>query len=124
MKTQANKRYLYLRKAIKKLVDMFKPLCETLILVAHIKDKQIDKNGTNMTEYSVDLAGKTGLIICGEADAIGMVYRDKNKTYITFEGGDDTIREARPIHLRGKRFEVASSDKEGNLTVDMSKIFI
>lgn len=116
--------WTYMRKAIRTLVDMFKPLCETLILVSHIKDKQINKDGVEMTEYSVNLAGKTGDIICGEADAVGMVYRSKNKTYITFEGGDDTIREARPIHLRGKRFEVASSDKEGNLTVDMSKIFI
>lgn len=33
--------YLYLRQAIRKMIDMFKPLCETLILVAHVKDKQI-----------------------------------------------------------------------------------
>lgn len=106
------------------LVNMFKPLCETLILVAHVKDKQIQKNSQEMTEYSLNLAGKVGDILCGEADAVGMVYREKNKTYITFEGGDNTVREARPIHLRGKKFEVASSDENGNLTVDMSKIFI
>ena len=106
------------------LVNMFKPLCETLILVAHVKDKQIQKNSQEMTEYSLNLAGKVGDILCGEADAVGMVYRDKNKTYITFEGCDNTVREARPIHLRGKKFEVASSDEAGNLNVDMSKIFI
>lgn len=116
--------YLYLRNAIKSLINMFKPLCETLILVAHVKDKQIQKNGQEMTEFSVNLAGKTGDIICGEADAVGMVYREKNKTFITFEGGGDTIREARPIHLRGKKFEVAVSDESGNLKIDMSKIFI
>ena len=116
--------YLYLRQAIMNLVNMFKPLCETLILVAHVKDKQIQKNSQEMTEYSLNLAGKVGDILCGEADAVGMVYRDKNKTYITFEGGDNTVREARPIHLRGKKFEVASSDEAGNLNVDMSKIFI
>lgn len=33
--------YLYTRQALRKLIDMFKPLCETLVLITHIKDKQI-----------------------------------------------------------------------------------
>ena len=33
--------YLYMRKAMRQLIDMFKPLCESLILVTHVKDKQI-----------------------------------------------------------------------------------
>lgn len=116
--------YLYLRQAVKQIVDMFKPLCETLILITHVKDKTITRNNVEMSEMSIDLAGKLADIICGEADAIGLVYRDKNKTYISFEGGDNVIREARPRHLRGKKFEVISSDEDDNLTVDMSKIFI
>lgn len=103
---------------------MFKPLCETLILVAHVKEKQIRKDSEEMSEMSVDLAGKVGDIICGEADAIGYIYREKNKTFISFEGGDNTIKEARSAHLRGKKIEVASSDEENNVTVDMSKVFI
>lgn len=116
--------YLYLRKAVRELVDMFKPYCDTLILVAHVKDKQIKVNGEEMSEMAVDLAGKLGDIICGEADAIGYIYREKNKTFISFEGGDSTIREARPLHLRGKKIEVAHSDEENNVIVDMSKVFI
>lgn len=116
--------YLYLRQALRKMIDMFKPLCETLILVAHVKEKQIKKDSEEMFEMSVDLAGKLGDIICGEADAIGYIYREKNKTFISFEGGDNTIKEARSAHLRGKKIEVASSDEENNVTVDMSKIFI
>lgn len=116
--------YLYLRQAVRKLVDMFKPLCETLILVAHVKDRQIKKDGEEMSEMSVDLAGKLGDIICGEADAIGYIYREKNKTFVSFEGGDSTIREARPLHLRGKKILVAESDSENNVHVTMDKIFI
>lgn len=33
--------YLYMRNAVKEMVNMFKPLCDTLILVCHVKDKQI-----------------------------------------------------------------------------------
>lgn len=115
--------YLHLRNAIKKMVNIFKPLCETLILVAHVKDKQIRVDGEEMSEMSVDLAGKTGDIICGEADAIGYIYRDGNKTMMSFEGGDNTIREARPLHLRGKRFCVIESDVDNNLTFNLTQIF-
>lgn len=116
--------YTYLRKAVREMIDMFKPFCETLILVAHVKDKQIRKDGQEMSEMSVDLAGKLGDIICGEADAIGYIYRDGKNTVMSFEGGDSTIKEARPLHLRGRKFIVATSDENNNVTVDMSKIFI
>jgi len=48
--------WLYVRKAVRKLVELFVPYCETLILVAHVKDKQIRKDGEEMSEMSVDLA--------------------------------------------------------------------
>ena len=116
--------YLYMRNALKEMIHMFQPLCDTLILVCHVKDKQIKKNDEETTEMAVDLAGKTGDIICGEADAIGYVSRQGNKTLLTFKGGDNNIKGSRPLHLREKIFEVAESDDQGNLKVDMSKIFI
>ena len=115
--------YLYLRQALKEMVNMFKPLCDTLILVCHVKDKQIKKNDEETTEMAVDLAGKTGDIICGEADAIGYVSRQDKKTILSFKGGDNNIRGSRPLHLREKAFIVAESDDDGNLKVDMSEIF-
>ena len=115
--------YLYLRQALKEMVNMFKPLCDTLILVCHVKDKQIKKNDEETSEMAVDLAGKTGDIICGEADAIGYVSRQDNKTILSFKGGDNNIRGSRPLHLREKAFVVAESDDDGNLKVDMSEIF-
>ena len=116
--------YLYTRKALKEIIHMFQPYCETLILVCHVKDKQIQMNGAESTELVVDLAGKMGDIICGEADAVGFIYREGNKTIISFEGGAGHIREARPLHLRGQKFVVGESDENNNLKMDMSKIFI
>lgn len=116
--------YMYTRKAIRYLIDMFKPLCETLILVTHIKDKQIRVNNEEMSEMSIDLAGKLSDIVCGEADAIGMLYRQGNKTFLSFEGGDNTLREARCPHLRGKKILVAESNDNNEVKFDASQIFI
>ena len=116
--------WLYMRNALKEMINMFCPLCDTLILVCHVKDKQIKKNDEETTEMVVDLAGKTGDIICGEADAIGYISRQGNKTLLSFKGGDNLIRGSRPLHLREKTFVVAESDDNGNLKVDMSEIFL
>jgi hypothetical protein len=116
--------YMYLRQAVRKVIDMFKSLCDTFILVAHVKEKMINKDGEELSEMSIDLTGKLGDILCGEADAIGYVYRKKNETVISFEGGENTIREARASHLRGKKITVATSDDNNNITVDMTKIFL
>lgn len=116
--------WLYMRNAMRHLIDMFKPLCETLILVCHVKDKQIKKNGEEMSEMAVDLAGKTGDIVCGEADAVGYLYRDGRKTFLSFEGGDNTIREARSAHLRGKKLCVAESNEANEVTFNTTEVFV
>ena len=116
--------YMYLRQAIRKIVDMFRSLCETLILITHTKDKMINFEGTEINEIAIDLAGKIGDILCGEADAIGYVYRKKNETIISFEGGEGTVREARAEHLRGKKIVVAESDENNNITFHMDRIFL
>lgn len=103
---------------------MFRSLCETCILVAHVKEKMINVEGEEMSEMTLDLTGKLGDILCGEADAIGYVYRKKNETIISFEGGMNSIREARPIHLRGKKIVIGESDKNNNLTFHWDKIFL
>ena len=116
--------YLYLRQAVKKVIDMFRGLCETLILVAHTKDKQINFEGQEVNEMTLDLTGRLGDILCGEADAIGYVYRKKNETIISFEGGENSVREARPTHLRGQKIVIAESDENNNLTFHWDKIFL
>lgn len=116
--------YMYLRQAVRKVIDMFRGLCETFILITHTKDRQINFEGTEVNEIAIDLAGKLGDILCGEADAIGYVYRKKNETIISFEGGEGTVREARANHLRGKKIVVAESDVDNNITFHMDRIFL
>ena len=116
--------YMYLRQAVRKVVDMFRNLCDNFILIGHTKDKMINKEGEELTEMALDLVGKLGDIICGEADAVGYIYRKKNETIISFEGGDNTVREARAPHLRGKKIVIADSDDNNNVTVYWDRIYL
>ena len=116
--------YMYLRQAVRKVIDMFRELCDNFILVGHTKDKIINKDGEELSEMALDLVGKLGDIVCGEADAVGYVYRKKNETIISFEGGDNTIREARAPHLRGKKIIIADSDENNNVTVHWDRIYL
>ena len=103
---------------------MFRELAENFILIGHTKDKMIDKDGEELTEMALDLVGKLGDIVCGEADAVGYVYRKKNDTIISFEGGDNTVIEARAPHLRGNKIIIANSDENNNVTVNWNKIYL
>ena len=116
--------YMYLRQAVRKVIDMFRELCDNFILVGHTKDKIINKDGEELSEMALDLVGKLGDIVCGEADAVGYVYRKKNETIISFEGGDNTIREARAPHIRGKKIVIADSDENNNVTVHWDRIYL
>lgn len=115
--------YMYLQQAVRKVIDMFRDLCDNFILIGHLRDKMINKEGEELSEMSLDLVGKLANIICGEADAVGYVYRKKNETHISFEGGDNSVREARAPHLRGKNIVIAESDDNNNIKVYWDKIF-
>lgn len=116
--------YMYLQQAVRKVIDMFRDLCDNFILIGHLKDKMINKEGEELSEMSLDLVGKLANIICGEADAVGYVYRKKNETHISFEGGDNSVREARAPHLRGKNIVIAESDENSNIKVYWDKIYL
>lgn len=115
--------YMYIRDAFKYVVDLFTPLCDTLILTAHCAEKMIEKDGKEMYEMELDLSGKLKRIISAKADAIGYVYRKKNQTFINFNGGDDLIIEARSEHLANKEF-ILTEKIDGKMVNYWNQIFI
>jgi hypothetical protein len=115
--------YFYIRQAVRKVIDMFKELCDEFILVGHVKDVQIDNNGEELSEMALDLVGKLSAIICGEADAVGLVYRKGNETHISFKGGDGSIKEARAPHLRGQDIVIAKGNDDGSITTYWDKVY-
>ena len=115
--------YFYIRQAVRKVIDMFRELCDEFILVGHVKDVQIEQNGEELSEMALDLVGKLSSIICGESDAVGYMYRKKNETHISFVGGDGTIKEARAPHLRGQDIIIATGNEDGTITTNWNKIY-
>ena len=116
--------YLYTRAAFFKMVKPLEQFCEGLILVGHVKEKDITKKGESFTEKSINLTGKTKDILCAWCDSIGLIYREDNKTIIDFAPSDSLIVGSRQQHLIGQKIVVAESDENHKLTVDWSKVFI
>ena len=115
---------MYTRQAFLKMVKPFENYCDTLIMIGHVKEKDLTKNGQDVTEQSINLTGKTKDILCAWADTIGLVYREDNKTIINFCPSDALVVGARQKHLIGKKLVVAESDDDHNLTVNWSSIFV
>lgn len=116
--------YKYLRDAVKKVIDMFKDLCDEFILIGHVKDSITDKDGEEVNAKEIDLVGKLGKIICGMADAVGYVYRKDNETHISFKsGGDGTIMEARARHIAGRDIVIATGAVDGTLTTYWDRVY-
>ena len=105
--------YLYLRMAYKEWIDKLNKLADHIILVGHLKDKMLEKKGKEVAVKDLDLTGKIKQITCANADAIGYIFREGDKTMISFNSMDDITAGSRCDHLKGQEMEL-----------DWSKIFI
>jgi|TARA_B100000963_G_scaffold350031_1_gene359753 hypothetical protein len=94
--------YLYLRIAYKKWIDRLNKLADHIILVGHLKDKMLEKKGKEVASKDLDLTGKIKSITCANADAIGYIYREDDKTMISFNSLDDVTAGSRCDHLKGQ----------------------
>lgn len=116
--------YLYLREAFFKVLDYIDTLAENIILSGHLKDKAVNDSGEMVMAANIDLTGKIKSLICANADAVGYLFRDGNKTILSFESNDEVTCGARPLHLRNQAIVLGESDKDGNLTAHWDKIYV
>lgn len=116
--------YLYLRRAYMKVMDAIDKAFPRVIYLGHLKDSSLSKEGREVAVKDIDLSGKLKNIVCANTDAIGYVYRDENRTVISFETDENIISGARPIHLRNKQITILESDENENLTSHWDKIYI
>lgn len=117
--------YRWSRLALSTIISEIEALCDTLIILGHVKEKFVEKDGKESTARALDLTGKSASILCSQVDAIGYLYRnDDNDTVINFAASESLQCGSRCEHLKGKEIVVAKNDNEGNLKVNWSNIFI
>ena len=102
--------YLYLRMAYKKWIENLNKLADHIILVGHLKDKMLEKKGKEVAVKDLDLTGKIKQITCANADAVGYIYREDDKTMISFDSMDDVTAGSRCAHLKGKTMPLIWSE--------------
>ena len=115
--------YPYLREAFSKVIDYIKTLAPHVILVGHVKDTVIDKNGTDVNALELDLTGKIKRITCANSDAIGYLYRKGSQNILSFKTTDDVACGARPTHLTNKELIISEMTDKG-LVTHWDKVFI
>jgi hypothetical protein len=116
--------YPWLRQAFETMLSMLKGLAPHVILVGHIKDTMLEKNGAEFNSLDLDLTGKLKRITTSNADAIGYLYRKGNKNILSFKTADDIACGARPEHLRNQEIVVSEIKEDGTVVTNWDKIFI
>lgn len=116
--------YPWLRQAFDKIIDYIKTLAPHVILVGHIKDTMLEKNGVEFSSLELDLTGKIKRTTASKSDAIGYLYRKGNQNILSFKTSDEIACGARPEHLRNKEIVVSEIATDGSVTTHWDQVFI
>jgi len=116
--------YQYTRRALWIVLEELEQCFDTLIILAHLKDKLVEKEGKEMTERGIDLIGKSASILSANVDAIGYMYREDNKTVVNFQPSETVTCGSRCEHLKEKKITLIESDDSGKINVNWNEIFI
>ena len=115
--------YPWLREAFTKVVTYIQTWAPRTILVGHVKDTLLEKNGSEFSALDLDLTGKLKRIASSNSDAIGYLLRRGDKNILSFKTTDEISCGARPDHLRNKEIEI-SEYIDDKVVADWSKIYI
>lgn len=114
--------YRFTRMALTRLINEFEVLCETLIILGHVKDKHVELEGV-LPEKALDLPGKMSSILCSQVDMVGYMTREEDKTYINFKPSESLIAGGRITRLEGEKIVIAITQPDKSVIVDWKEIF-
>lgn len=116
----------YLREAAKKIIEHAKNYAEYVIVVGHVADKSVNKNGTELSIKELDIVGKLKNILAATVDGLGLMYRkEKNTNVLSFIHDEESVLGGtRSPHLNGKEIVISEKDDSGVLTTHWDKIYI
>jgi hypothetical protein len=116
--------YPYLREAFTKVVNYIQTWAPRTILVGHVKDTVLEKNGSEFNSLDLDLTGKLKRITASNSDSIGYLYRKGKKNILSFKTSDEIACGARPKHLRDEEIVLSELTEEGDVITHWDKIYI
>lgn len=108
--------YYWARLAVQEIVGWFENQSFNLILVGHVKDKNIAEGGTELNVKALDLSGKISNILSAKSDAICYLYREVDTGNLMANFGDmnSVLTGARMPHLAGKTILLAERQQQDN----------
>jgi len=116
--------FRFSRLALAMVINELEDICETLIIIGHMKDKLIGKAGEEMNERGLALTGQMARIVASKVDAVGYIYRKDNQTIVDFTATETMVCGGRCDHLVNKKVVLIESDDDNNIKVDWSEIFL
>lgn len=117
--------YQYIRDALEKILQIVEGLFDTVIYLGHIKLSKIETAGKEVTTTDIDLLGKNRSMLLSQADAVGIMYRQKpGVNMISFKTREEVACGARSAHLQNQEFIMSEVDKEGKYISHWDKIFL
>ena len=101
--------YYWIRVAMQKMIDWFNNAAPNIILLGHVRDKNLTEGGTELIVKNLDLSGKTANILSANSDGIGYLYRNSETGALMANFGDmnSVLCGSRVPHLAGKTIEIA-----------------
>lgn len=116
---------MYLRESFSEALAKIKKLSNHIILIAHLKDTVINKQGKEVSAKDIELTGKIKFTTCADADAVGYLYRGpENTLMLNFKGSEEVLCGSRCSHLRGKDILIGQSNPEtGEVTSFWENIY-
>lgn len=116
--------YPWLREAFTKVIDFIKTWAPRVILVGHVKDVVLEKNGSEFNALDLDLTGKLKRITSSQSDAIGYLYRKGSKNILSFKTTDEISCGARPEHLRNQEIVLSELNEDNTMTINWNNVYI
>jgi len=116
--------YYWLRLAFEKVINYVKSLAPHIILIGHVKNTNLEKNGVEVSTSDLDLTGKISRITASSSDAIGYMFRKGNKNILSFRTKDDVACGARCSHLKNEEIVISEILDDGSFVTSWDKVYI
>jgi hypothetical protein len=116
--------YYWLRISFTKVLDYIMTWADHTILLGHVKDTMLEKDGVNVSIKELDLTGKLKRITTSNSDAIAYLYRKGQQNILSFKTTDDVGCGARPDHLKNAEIVISEINEEGEYITHWDKVFI